>query len=360
MKRLHTVFAFAVALTFVIAGCDSILKGQEVPSDAASGESQARGIVPGQANVVEVTATHDRAENEHLFELSTDEVPSGWTTFEFSNASHSDHFVLLYEAPQAAIDAAEDANQPLLEHWYETVTVPFQEEFDPYIAGEIGYGTFVDNLIEAVSQSAPWFFDPGATPQGGPGLTAVGRTSETTVNLQSGTYIMECYVKDEDEEFHSYNGMLEMLTVTDEESGARQPRATLEMSVSQPSEGGIEIPEKVRPGKHTVAIHFGAQPQGGYEHFQGHNAHLVRLEDDADLDELAAWMDWRQEDALAVRAPEGAEFLGGTMEMLGGETAYYTVNLKPGDYAWIAEVPEPDEKGMLKTFSVPSGRANGR
>lgn len=363
MKRLHTVFAFAVALTFVIAGCDSILKGQEVPSDAASGESQARGIVPGQANVVEVTATHDRAENEHLFELSTDEVPSGWTTFEFTNASHSDHFVLLYEVPEKAIKAA-GGEEDLLEHWYETVTVPFQEEFNDYIEDEeVDYGMFVENLVGAISESAPWFLNPGAPPMGGPGLTAAGQTSETTVKLQSGTYIMECYVKDEDEEFHSYNGMLEMLTVTDEESGAREPRATMEVSVSQPDEGGIKITEKVRPGKHTIAIHFGEQPGQGYEHLQGHNAHLVRLDDknnDTSLDELAAWMDWRQKGALAVRAPEGAEFLGGTMEMLGGETAYYTVNLKPGDYAWIAEVPEPDEKGMLKTFSVPFGGANER
>lgn len=38
--------------------------------------------------------------------------------------------------------------------------------------------------------------------------------------------------------------------------------------------------------------------------------------------------------------------------MPAGNTAYITVNLEPGNYAWVAEVPNPKEKNMLKTFSV--------
>jgi hypothetical protein len=71
-------------------------------------------------------------------------------------------------------------------------------------------------------------------------------------------------------------------------------------------------------------------------------------------------MDWRAPGALASRAPEGAEFLGGTMEMGAGGTAYYRVNLTPGTYAWIAEVPDPAGKNMLKTFTVPSGPGGRR
>lgn len=346
IRRNTTLVLAALAL-----GCS---EGGPAPELVAADGIGAMALA--QASLVDVTATHRG--DEHLFSLSSDEVPSGWTTFRFENASHSDHFVLLFRAPQSAIDAAAAAGQPLLDHWHEAITVPFQEEFNPYVAGDISYEVFVGNLVGAISASAPWFFDPGAPAMGGPGLTAAGGTSETTVLLEPGTYILECYVKDADEEFHSYNGMLEMLTVTAEESGAPEPSATAELELS--STDGIGIPQDVRPGKHTFAIRF--LDQTAYEHLQGHNAHLVRLTgaEPELLGALGDWMDWRAEGSLAFRAPEGAEFLGGTMEMGAGGTAYYTVNLKPGTYAWIAEVPEPASKNMLQVFHVLSGQGARR
>ncbi|NIU02052.1 MAG: hypothetical protein GWN62_31175, partial [Aliifodinibius sp.] len=215
-----------------------------------------------------------------------------------------------------------------------------------------------NNLFAAVLSSAPWF--PNAVTVGGPGITSSGQVSETTVHLTEGIYIAECYVRDEDGEFHSYNGMLEMITVTGHASGEREPRATMDISVSQ---SGINNPELVRPGTHTVAIHFGEQPAFGYEHLLGHNVQLAYFENGYDsqlLDELGVWMDWTETDGLVNRAPEGVTFLGGAMEMLGGNTAYFNVNLVPGDYAWIAEVPDPQAKGMLKTFTVPFGNTTAQ
>lgn len=361
MKRIYTLVTILIALSVTLVACESTPANLAGAADGATGEAEAaRGIPPGQASVVGVTATHDHAANEHLFKLNRDVIPSGWTTFQFTNASASDHFFLLYKAPQDAIDAADAAGVSLLDHWHATVTAPFQEEWNPFVAGDIDYGTFVDNLFAAILAGAPWF--PEATTMGGPGLTAAGLSSETTVNLSPGEYIVECYVKDANEVFHSYIGMLEHLTVTEEESAAPEPRATLDVTVAQPDAGGISVEGHVRPGMHTVAIHFGDQPEFGYEHLLGHNVQLVRLndaDDDALLSDVADWVDWTQPSGLASRAPSGAEFLGGSMEMLGGSTAYYTVNLRPGDYAWIAEVPDPAAKGMLKTFSLPS-QGSGR
>lgn len=350
-SHVTTNRAAIVAFAALLLGC---AESPPEPQLALAGATE--DLVRGHASVVDVTATHRG--DEHLFLLSHDEVPAGWTTFRFANASHSDHFVLIYRVPQEAIDAATSAGEPLLEHWRNAITVPFQDEFNPYVAGDVTYDAFLGNLVGAISASAPWFFAPGAPPVGGPGLTAAGRMSTTTVMLEPGTYIIECYVKDADEQFHSYNGMLEMLTVADAESGAREPVATTELELS--SGAGIRMPADMRPGVQTIAIRF--LDQQPYEHLQGHNAHLVRLngDDPALLDELADWMDWRMEGSLSFRAPQGAEFLGGTMEMGAGGTAYYTVNLTPGDYAWIAEVPDPAAKNMLKTFTVPSARADGR
>lgn len=310
-------------------------------------------IKKGKPNVVEVTTEHNHQTDEHLFNLNKEEVPEGWTHFHLNNDTHVDHFFLLYKLPQAAIDAANDANRPVKDHWYQTVTVPFQEEYNPYFKGEIGFGDFVNNLFASVLSSAPWF--PNAVISGGPGITSGGQSSETSVYLSEGIYVAECYVKDEGGEFHSYNGMLEMLQVTGKASGEKEPKATLDVTISQ---AGIDHPEEVRPGKHTVAIHFGEQPELGYEHLLGHNLQLVRLEEDYEpslLGDLGAWIDWSAPEGFINSSPEGTTFLGGGMEMQGGNTAYYTVNLEPGNYAWIAEVPDPAAKNMLKTFSVPFG-----
>jgi len=309
--------------------------------------------------MVEVTSVHDHEENLHLFEMSASEIASGWTTFRFQNSSHTDHFFLIYQVPEEAIEAAEQAGEPLLDHWFQGVTKPFQEEFNPYVRGDIDYGTFVDNLVGSIFEKGPWFFDPGAPPMGGPGFTSAGFTSETTVHLEPGEYIVECYVKDENEIFHSYRGMLDQLTVTEEINRRPDPKGSIKLTIS--SERGFELNRPMSPGNQTVEIHF--EDQDSYAHLLGHNVQLVRLADKDDeelLRELADWMDWRMPGSLVFRAPEGVEMLGGSMEMTAGSTAFYHVNLEPGDYAWIAEIPDPDAHNMLKTFRIPRGHSNAR
>ncbi|MDZ7659109.1 hypothetical protein [Fodinibius sp.] len=302
-------------------------------------------------NIVEVTAVHEAEDNKHLFKMNTHKIPSGWTTFEFNNASGFDHFFLIWQVPMEGIEAAETADQTLLDYWFQSITEPFQMEFNPYIEDEIDFDTFTNNLVASISDKAPWFFDPGAKTMGGPGFTAAGMKSKTTVHLEPGEYIVECYVKNEDEIFHSYIGMLEHLQVTEEESGIKEPNPTSTLTIS--STEGIQFDEQLNEGKHIFEIHF--KDQQSYAHLQGHNVQLVKLSNNEDmelLDSLSTWMDWRQAGSLVNRAPKGAEFWGGTMEMTEGSTAYFHVNLLPGDYAWIAEVPDPAEHNMLKTFTI--------
>jgi hypothetical protein len=303
------------------------------------------------AIVVDVTATHDHEENRHLFTIDRQEIQPGWVTFQFRNLSDSDHFFMIYKVPAEGIEAARQAGEPLLDHWYQSVTKSFQEEYNPYITGEIDYGTFVENLVGEISEKGPWFFDPGSPPMGGVGFTAINRTARTTVELEPGEYIVECYVKDENEVFHSYIGMLEHITVTGERSTSPEPQADVTITIS--SENGIETDGTLNAGEQTVEVYF--EDQTSYAHLLGHNVQLVKLadkENQAVLNELAAWMDWTQPGGLMNRAPDGSEFIGGAMEMTEGSRAYMHLDLEPGDYAWIAEVPDPASHNMLKTFSV--------
>ena len=80
--------------------------------------------------------------------------------------------------------------------------------------------------------------------------------------------------------------------------------------------------------------------------------HLARLDDDTDLARLEAWMDWSQPDGFQTPAP--VIFLGGLNEMPAGQTGYLHVDLEPGRYAWVAEVPGALAKGMLQVFTVPA------
>ncbi|MDX1585367.1 MAG: hypothetical protein R3222_01430 [Balneolaceae bacterium] len=329
-----------------------LLSGMILFSACGSSETQEQ-----EADVVEVTATHNAEENKHLYEMSTHEFPMGWTTFEFSNASPYDHFFLIWKVPEEGLQALGE-NESLVDLWHRSITEPFQNAYDPYINGDIAFDEFTNNLVGTISETAPWFLDPGAQFMGGPGFTAAGATSATTVNLEPGRYVVECYVKNEEEIFHSYIGMLDQFTVTDETSDKMEPQPTHTVSIS--SEEGIQSDSVLSAGSHVFEIFY--EDQTTYEHMQGHNVQLVKLSDKDDqdlLNELSVWMDWRQPGSLVNRAPEGAEFMGGSMEMPQGQTAYFHADLQPGDYAWIAEVPNPAEHDMLKTFTIPGEPNSG-
>ena len=225
----------------------------------------------------------------------------------------------------------------------EQVAPVFQEGMDLLIEGR------TDDAMAAFGKLPEWFGEIRFV--GGPGLTSPGRTSEATVHLVPGTYLLECYVKTEGV-FHSYNpdpdvyGMVHEFRVTEESSGAQPPSADVQVRVS--AARGIEILDPVSAGPQTIEVRF--VDQGPHEHFVGHDVHLVRLADDTDLDALELWMDWSRPAGLQTPAP--AVFVGGLNEMSAGATGYFHVNLEAGSYAWIAEVPGAGSKGMLQTFTV--------
>ncbi|HEX6251202.1 MAG TPA: hypothetical protein VFZ56_07205 [Gemmatimonadaceae bacterium] len=265
-----------------------------------------------------------------------DEIASGWTTLRFRNESPMVHFALVQRLPDG-VGIAEQQRQ---------VAPVFQDGMNLLNAGE------TDAAMQKFGELPEWFGQIVYT--GGPGLLSPGRTSESIVHLEPGTYLIECYVKTNGI-FHSFNpdtlvyGMVHQLTVTDARSDASAPEPTVGLTIS--SDGGIETPPNVVAGEHTIAVRF--EDQRAHENFLGHDVHLVRLGETTDVSRVAAWMDWTQRTGLETPAP--AEFLGGTNEMPAGTTGYFTALLEPGRYAWVAEVPNPEDKGMLREFEVTTG-----
>lgn len=261
------------------------------------------------------------------------EVAPGWTRFRLNNSSDMLHFAVLQKMPEGI---------GIREHQKEVAPV-FQQGMNHLSDGD------VDAAMAAFGNLPEWFGQ--VVFLGGPGLVSAGRIATSYVHLESGRYLLECYVKTGGI-FHSYNpdstayGMVHEFTVPNEQDLTVEPVAETKVTVS--STKGIIIDGEVRAGSQLIAVRYADQKV--YEHFLGHDLHLVKLEANTDLDELAQWMNWMLPRGLETPAP--AEFIGGVHEMPEGGTAYIEVDLQPGNYAWVAEVPDPVSKGMLKTFSV--------
>ncbi|HSI70910.1 MAG TPA: hypothetical protein VK941_11795 [Gillisia sp.] len=259
------------------------------------------------------------------------EIPSGWTTFKYENSTEETHFFVLEKLPEGkSIDDTRDEVVPVFNRAMNFINNGNSEQ---------GFAEF--NELPA------WFFDVVFT--GGPGLISPGKTAITTVNLEPGYYVIECYVKMPNGIFHTAMGMLEEITVLENVSTGKPPYEDVLLEIS--STEGITYKEKPRAGKINFSVHF--RDQKAHENFVGHDVHLVRFSEDANLEELNSWMDWSNFYGFKTPAPEGVEFLGGTQEMPEGKTSYFTATLTPGNYAFIAEVPDPRSKNMLVTFKIP-------
>ena len=317
---------FALPLVGAVLLFPSACGGDRESSGSAASAAASSASDPGVFEIVAVDRTFQ----------APDSAPAGWTTFRFSNASTMTHFAVVEHMP-AGIGIEEQQKE---------AAPVFQDGLDLMLAGR------AEEAAAKFGELPAWFGD--IVFFGGPGLTAPGRTSQSTVYLEAGRYLLECYVKT-DGVFHSFNpdstayGMVHDFTVVGPPSSVPEPSADLTLTVS--SEQGIELSGDPVVGEQTVAVHFADQTV--YPNFVGHDVHLVRLADDTDVGAVVGWMDWTRPGGLQTPAP--ATFVGGLNEMPAGETGYFTVTLEPGRYAWIAEVPDADENGLLREFSVPAG-----
>lgn len=274
------------------------------------------------------------ASNSHVVEVlaedyafdAPDQIPSGWVTFRMHNVGEKHHFALVTRLPEGK--TLDDYMVDVAAHFDDAIRAMRLGEMEKAEAGRI------------LSQRVPGWFG-SAQRTGGPALLAPGGVSEVTLHLQPGEYFMECYMKTPEGEFHAMEGMVRPFTVTPESSGASPPSADLEITLAN---DGVAAPDRIAPGRHTIAVRFVEQPETGGKH----DLHLARLGERTDLSEIVRWMDWFSVHGL--RNPSPATFLGGTQEMPAESTVYVTVDLEPGRYAWISQMTAA--QGVLEEFTV--------
>ncbi len=235
------------------------------------------------------------------------EVPSGWTTFRFLNEGEEPHFFVpqIVTGGRSYENVVREIYPELTEIWY------------AYRDGEISF----DEASVKIGEHYPE--DWGYEYRGGSGILASGLTTEVTLYLEPGSYVLECYVKTENGEYHADEGMVRELIVTDEQSTIQPPEPDIEIILR---DFEMTIDGEFTPGRHTVAVHAAE----GY----GQNVHLARLESDADAGAVAEWMHWFHIDGLQVPAP--ATFVGGMHALQVGATGYFTVDIEPGRYVFVS------------------------
>ena len=261
---------------------------------------------------------------------SVDTIPSGWNTFKYENLSNETHFFLLDKYPEGKT----------VENTLTDVAPVFAEGMDLINKGksEEGFAEF--------NKLPKWYFD--IVFSGGTGLIAPKHTAITTIKLDPGYYIMECYVKMPNGMFHTLMGMAKPIIVLEKDSGNSPPEPTVNIILS--GEEGITYDKVITKGNQIFSVFV--KDQKPHENFIWHDVNLVKLEDDANEDELEAWMDWSDPKGLITPVPNGVTFLGGVNDMLAGSTGYFYADLTPGKYAFISEVPKSRSKGLFKIFEV--------
>jgi hypothetical protein len=283
-----------------------------------------------QPTLVEVSAIYDAENDRHLFQTQTDTIPAGWTTFRFTNKSPMVHFLFFDYLP------GDRTSEDLLKE----VSPVFQESSYLIMEGK------EDEAMAVFSKLPDWFSE--IVFRGGAGFVSPGKTTETTLFMKSGNYAMECYIKSADGTFHWKKGMMRDLYVTVDTTEAIPPQsATIEITTT---DEGLDIQGEATPGKHLIKVNFNEENPA----MVGRDVHVAELSDTDSLERIATWMDFNKAEGLISTTENVAPttFIGGTHEMPKGNTAYFTLDLVPGRYAWISE--QPVNKTTIYEFSVAS------
>ncbi|MGD8929893.1 MAG: hypothetical protein PVI22_13040, partial [Lysobacterales bacterium] len=245
-------FTVLICLLLLLKGC-----GKEEKAAAPAAVTQAPPAAQPapapepQPYVVELRAVGKKFEGPS-------EIPSGWTTFKFVNASSMIHFAII-DVPPPGVTMQQMSDEAM---------TPFQEAMDAMNAGD-------EEAVNAAFGKFPaWISE--LKRNGGPGLTSPGHTSQTTVWLDPGHYVIECYVKS-DGVFHTTSpgpgqiGMMLDLTVTDEPNNAPEPEGDATLTIRNT---GYELLGDLRPGQNTIRVDF--PEQQALPSFVGNDVHLIR------------------------------------------------------------------------------------
>lgn len=315
MKNISVFWVIVTALFLTACG-----------GEDSSGESQ-----PTSEN--QNTRPVLRVEAYNYSFMAPDTISSGWVTLSFKNARGME----VHELGLAKLPDGKNFADYLTE-----IFPPWQSALEKAQNGDIQ-----DSEISSVAYEMLPEWNSDIQYVKSRGLISGGHQVENIMNLEPGTYVIECWVKTKNGEIHISRGMIRPLTVVDTGNNASAPEPDYEITVGA---SGVKTSGELTTGKHMFSLGFelNENDQLVYD-----DVHLIRVSDSTDLAQVADWLPWYK--AGGLRAPEPAEFFGGADAYgsipEGGKT-YFSIDVPPGRYAWIVQAPSEEE--IWHEFTVDS------
>lgn len=247
---------------------------KEEPKTAAVDSTAASTAVVTAPNVVNITAS------EYKFEAPAD-VPAGMTTFTLTNSGKEIHHAALIK-----LDSGKTMNE----------------------------------LMASMKAMKPGTPPPGwVIAAGGTNAAAPTMSSSLTMNLQPGNYVLACFVPDAKGVPHVMSGMAKALSVTPNAT-ANTAEPTSDVTVTL-SDYKFDFSTPLTAGKHTLKIETAPGQPHEFTFFQ-----LAPGKTAADLTKYIE---------TGMKGPPPGMPLGGVAALGSGNPVFYTVDLKPGDYAIV-------------------------
>ncbi|HEV8361428.1 MAG TPA: hypothetical protein VGR28_13345 [Candidatus Thermoplasmatota archaeon] len=177
---------------------------------------------------------------------------------------------------------------------------------------------------------------------GGPNAVDPGSSSQATIRLQAGNYVILCFIPAPDGQPHVAHGMRKHLRVT-AASGAAAPAPTPDVQLALSDFRFAQTPEAPAGGTHVWRVTAGS---ASGDH---HEAVLLKLRGNATV------MDFINATSGPVTPPLPADLIGGITGLGAGQEAYFTATLVAGQrygYVCFEGTPPHFTKGMVLEFSV--------
>lgn len=285
----------SLAAVVTVAGCS--VKETPKPADSTAAASAPAEAVAAAPSVVNVTAS------DYKFDAPA-ETPAGMTTFNLTNGGKELHHVTLIK---------------------------------------LDSGKTMNDLMAGMKAMKPGTPPPGwVIPAGGPNAAAPGNSTSLTMNLEAGSYVLVCFIPDAKGVPHVMKGMAKALTVTpNAAANAAPPTSDVTLTLSDYK---FDFSAPLTAGKHTIKISVAPG--------QPHEFTLFQLAPGKTAADIVKFVEGGM-----TGTPPGMP-IGGVSGISSGRDAFFTVDLKPGDYAAVCFLEDGKDgkphytHGMTQTIKI--------
>lgn len=179
---------------------------------------------------------------------------------------------------------------------------------------------------------------------GGVGAVHPGGKAQAVLNLPAGNYVILCFIPSPGDGMpHLAKGMVKTLTV-EKADGATAAEPTADLTIRL-KDFMFEMPAELSAGKTVIKVtNEGPEP---------HEFNILRLDDGKTVDDVRAFLNGK------AGGPPPFAPVGGINGLDVGYTGYAELDLQPGTYVAICNIPSPNAQGaphfalgMVMEFTV--------